>query len=122
MTDGDNGSGASRDDVVALRQRIGDLESANERLAELNEIKNHFLGMAAHDLRNPIGSVKGLADIMLDMDLPREEQRELLTEIAELVEQLRDVDVLHTGFDRERIGLFASAVERKRAGDRATGG
>jgi signal transduction histidine kinase len=31
---------------------------------ELNELKNKFLGIAAHDLRNPIGIVKGYIEMM----------------------------------------------------------
>jgi len=35
-----------------------------EQLVELNDMKNKFLGMAAHDLRTPLGVIKGYADIM----------------------------------------------------------
>lgn len=36
-----------------------------QQLLELNETKNRFLGMAAHDLRNPLGSIKGFASLLL---------------------------------------------------------
>lgn len=35
-----------------------------KELLELNEAKNRFLGMAAHDLRNPIGVVSSFATLM----------------------------------------------------------
>jgi len=35
-----------------------------EQLSQANEAKNRFLGMAAHDLRNPLASVRGLADFL----------------------------------------------------------
>jgi hypothetical protein len=35
-----------------------------QQLVELNELKNKFLGIAAHDLRNPIGIVKGYIEMM----------------------------------------------------------
>jgi signal transduction histidine kinase len=35
-----------------------------QELVELNELKDRFLGMAAHDLRNPIGAVKGYALVL----------------------------------------------------------
>jgi CheY-like chemotaxis protein len=38
-----------------LRAARSQLESQNEHLAALNDQKNQFLGMAAHDLRNPLG-------------------------------------------------------------------
>ena len=37
-----------------------------EQLVELNDMKNKFLGIAAHDLRTPIGVIKGYADIMAE--------------------------------------------------------
>lgn len=35
-----------------------------EQLSKANEAKNRFLGMAAHDLRNPLASVRGLAEFL----------------------------------------------------------
>ncbi len=37
-----------------------------QQLIELNELKNKFLGIAAHDLRNPITVIKGFLAILLD--------------------------------------------------------
>ncbi|MDX9703534.1 MAG: GAF domain-containing sensor histidine kinase [Candidatus Auribacterota bacterium] len=39
-----------------------------ERLMELNELKNKFLGMTVHDLRNPIAIIKGFLDLLLLQD------------------------------------------------------
>ncbi len=40
-----------------------------EELIDLNELKNKFIGMVAHDLRNPISVIKGSAEILhLDME------------------------------------------------------
>jgi len=35
-----------------------------EDMNKLNERKNYFLGMAAHDLRNPLGNIKSLIDMI----------------------------------------------------------
>jgi len=35
-----------------------------ELLLELDQVKNRFLGMAAHDLRNPIGVVRSYAELL----------------------------------------------------------
>lgn len=37
-----------------------------EQLSKANDAKNRFLGMAAHDLRNPLASIRGLAEFLSD--------------------------------------------------------
>jgi len=38
----------------------------NARLERLNEQKNQFLGMAAHDMRNPLGVVATYSELLLE--------------------------------------------------------
>lgn len=45
------------------RRRV---EEANARLMILNEEKNKYLGVAAHDIRNPLGSISNLALLLQD--------------------------------------------------------
>lgn len=41
-------------------------KSLVEQLSKANAAKNRFLGMAAHDLRNPLASIRGLAEFLRD--------------------------------------------------------
>ena len=43
-----------------------ELKHARERLREMNEEKNEFMGIAAHDLRNPLGAITGYAEILIE--------------------------------------------------------
>ena len=43
-----------------------ELRHARERLREMNEEKNEFMGVAAHDLRNPLSTIKGFSDIIVE--------------------------------------------------------
>ena len=52
----------------ALRELNEEIRKANDALAEANKIKDKFLGIAAHDLRNPLGVIRGLAGVLLDGD------------------------------------------------------
>jgi signal transduction histidine kinase len=66
------------------------LQKQNEELLRLNELKNSFLGMAAHDLRNPIGIIT-LTVSMLAEDqgsLSREERTAFLSDIKKQTEQM----------------------------------
>lgn len=49
---------------LATMQR--ELAKKNAELARLNEQKNQFLGIAAHDLRNPLGVVLAYSQFLLD--------------------------------------------------------
>ncbi len=44
------------------------LKEQNERLAHLNDEKNEFVHIVAHDLRNPLVGIAGMASIMNDVD------------------------------------------------------
>jgi two-component system sensor histidine kinase/response regulator len=48
-----------------LEARRAELEAANVELQALDEKKNEFLGMAAHDLRGPLGLISGWTGIVI---------------------------------------------------------
>jgi two-component system, sensor histidine kinase and response regulator len=43
-----------------------ELKHARERLREMNDEKNEFMGIAAHDLRNPLGAIKGFSEMIVE--------------------------------------------------------
>ncbi|MBI3415191.1 MAG: hybrid sensor histidine kinase/response regulator [Verrucomicrobia bacterium] len=43
-----------------------ELKLARERLKEMNEEKNEFMGIAAHDSRNPLSAIKGYAEMVVE--------------------------------------------------------
>lgn len=49
-------------EVVAQRDQ---LRSANDQLTRLNQFKSEFLGIAAHDLKNPLSVIYGYAGLMI---------------------------------------------------------
>lgn len=61
---------------LAERERVKNenavLLDLTQRLHALNEQKNKFLGMAAHDLRNPIGGILGYSELLLEEPLDEE--------------------------------------------------
>lgn len=70
-----------RSRLTILRQSR-ELSEARERLARqveelegLHHAKNEILGIAAHDLKNPLGCVVGYAELLLDEPEPVAEQR-----------------------------------------------
>ena len=59
-----------RSEVLELNRALNDmtrqLHLANAELRELNQLKNRFLGMAAHDLRRPVSLIMTYSEFVLD--------------------------------------------------------
>jgi signal transduction histidine kinase len=89
-----------------VRARTRELQEKNVALEEMNTLKNEFLGMAAHDLRSPIGNIHNLAELMLDHDgeMGQEERAEIGTMICNLsqgmmnlLNDLLDITTIESG-------------------------
>ena len=113
--------------VLGLNRELNDLtrqlHQANAELRELNQLKNQFLGMAAHDLRKPIGVIMTYSEFVLDEagEKLSEEHREFLrtclaaaTGMKRLVDGFLDVAVIESG--RLRLDLAAASVPEMVAG------
>lgn len=83
-----------------------ELTKKNFQLSKLNEQKNQFLGMAAHDLRNPLSIILMYSDFLIDeaADVLDDEQNEFLQIIhsssdfmLKLIEDLLDVSKIESG-------------------------
>lgn len=64
-------------------------------------LKSEFLSAAAHELRTPLTSILGFSDLMLQHELPPEEQRELLQTIRDQSALL--VNIINEMLDLSRI-------------------
>jgi CheY-like chemotaxis protein/two-component sensor histidine kinase len=53
----------ANNDLVTMQH---ELEKRNGELQKLNDLKNQFLGMAAHDLRTPLGAICSYSGFLLD--------------------------------------------------------
>lgn len=82
-----------------------EITSKNKELIQANLEKNEFLGIAAHDLKNPLSAIAGLAEVMLLAEQPNpDEIREYATIIKEssermflLITNLLDVNAIESG-------------------------
>lgn len=65
-----------------LKEEKNKLTILNEKLETLNKEKNEFIGILAHDLRNPLGAIYSLAEIYLgDGEGLDSDQKEIMQEI-----------------------------------------
>jgi two-component system sensor histidine kinase/response regulator len=106
-----------------------ELKLARERLREMNDEKNEFMGIAAHDLRNPLSAIQGYAEMVIEdaEALPHAELeangrriRETAHRMAEMVRNLLDANRIERGemelnlAPSELTALLASVVEVQR--------
>ncbi len=92
--------------VAELSAQKLELEQKNDELSDLNKLKNSFLGIAAHDLRNPLSNILMATSLMTsaDFDLSPEDKTVLLKEIdhqaqymMNLLNDLLDVSHIESG-------------------------
>jgi signal transduction histidine kinase len=100
----------------------------------MNDEKNEFMGIAAHDLRSPLTSIQGFAELMLadskldeeDADLARR-IRESARRMVEMVQHLLDVNAIERGQTKptlspcELSGLVQTVVQTYRPRAEAKG-
>jgi len=93
--------------LVRLEARDFHIElaaEAEQRLQELNALKDKYLGIAAHDLRNPLSSIRGMSQMLIEMDLDKDTRKSFLESINRvsnqmltLINDLLDVSVIESG-------------------------
>lgn len=52
--------------ILNLKEKYQKVLKLNEDLKLLNEEKNKFIGVAAHDLRNPIGAIYSFSELIIE--------------------------------------------------------
>lgn len=86
--------------------RIGnELRTANDRLRELDKLKDEFVAMVSHELRTPLTSIRAFAEILKDnQEIPIEKQQHFLDVIvreserlSRLIEEILDLARLESG-------------------------
>ncbi len=70
-----------------------DLEKANEKLRELDQLKTEFLSLATHQIRSPLTSMRGYVSMVLEGDYGKisEEVREPLVTVQHSTEGLSKI-------------------------------
>jgi signal transduction histidine kinase len=91
---------------LQIRLLMAEQRRLVEQLSKANADKNKFLGMAAHDLRNPLASIRGLAEFLRDgvVGPLTPDQRDLVStihtasqEMLQMVNELLDVATIEAG-------------------------
>ncbi|MCP1715844.1 signal transduction histidine kinase [Methanocalculus alkaliphilus] len=103
-------------EILALNQELTtmtrELNQNNSEQARLNEMKNQFLGMASHDLRNPVTIIMISSDLLLDgvPDGEDSDETKMLRRIrtaaarmSQVINDFLDVSIIESGQLRMNI-------------------
>lgn len=105
--------------VTELSAQKAEIERQNTELQRLGELKNTFLGIAAHDLRGPIGNIQMIADLLNNktIQINAAERVSLLNDIGKhtshiltLLDDLLDVTRIESG----KLELRFEAINLRR--------
>ena len=108
---------AKVDTLLRIHQQQVEIEQMNARLRQLDTEKNFFLGMAAHDLRNPIGNILTLAQLLKEetgdrLNIDEQTYLAMITQASrsmiELLNNLLDISKIESGqtcTKSEELGL-----------------
>lgn len=97
-----------------------------EQVVQFNDLKNKFLGIAAHDLRSPIAVIKGYTDLftdglMGDLDAAQKKSIQIMAGLCDrmliLINDLLDVSAIESGhlaMEKRKVALGAYLAEAHR--------
>lgn len=92
--------------TAAVAEANRELQSRNTELAQLNEEKNEIIGIAAHDLKNPLAGIILNADVVVSFfdrmqrnDIMREMDRisNAARRMSEIITNILDINAIETG-------------------------
>lgn len=105
-----------------FRLKNVELAEINERLNFLNEEKNMFLGIAAHDLKNPLSGIMSFAKKIQKAETGKQENAEFAIEIEKaaekmirLVMEVLDITAIESGKRNMNFEVFNPALVAQRA-------
>jgi signal transduction histidine kinase len=126
--------GGRRRAFAKMEHALDEVSQFNTRLKRLDAEKNEFLGVAAHDLKNPLGIVMGFAEMIASgrsrtPDRDRDDARNIIAaaeRMISLITQLLDVNAIEQGrfpleieicdlgqINSAVVASFQAAAERK---------
>jgi len=94
----ENGFSEQEHDLISMMsQAIGNfilLQEKEDKLKQLNYRMKELVGHLSHDLRNPLGSIQGLANLALTRNLSPEKTQEMFKAIS--TESTRSLELVNT--------------------------
>ena len=82
-----------------------ELKTANEKLKELDKMKDEFIGIASHELKSPIQPILGFAELAKSGDIDQKEAWDGVFELANKLQDLANAVLDVTRIENNRLQL-----------------
>lgn len=99
-----------------IGQVITSFNSMSEELVKMKEIRDDLLATVSHELRSPLGRIRGYTELMLDIDLPEKEEREFYESILSEIDLLNNMvgEILEVSrLEMKKERLFLESFEMR---------
>ncbi len=84
-----------------VKLKTSELTKANEKLKELDKMKDEFIGIASHELKSPLQPILGFAELAKSGDIDQKEAwdgvLQLTTKLQDLANAVLDVSKIESG-------------------------
>jgi signal transduction histidine kinase len=96
----------------AVDERTVQLQQRNAELAAMNDEKNELMGIVAHDLKNPIGAVRSLADLVQSGVIEASQSTGILEKIVQTADRMLELVTNLLDSNRLEAGAMSFACVR----------
>jgi signal transduction histidine kinase len=90
--------------------KTNELQNANEKLKELDKMKDEFIGIASHELKSPIQPILGFAELAKSGDIDQKEAWDGVLELGTKLQDLANAVLDVSRIESDRLELYLENV------------
>ncbi len=88
-----------------------ELQMANEKLKELDKMKDEFIGIASHELKSPIQPILGFAELARTGDIDQKEAWDGVLELGTKLQDLANAVLDVSRIESDRLELYLENIK-----------
>jgi len=90
--------------------KTNELQKANEKLKELDKMKDEFIGIASHELKSPIQPILGFAELAMAGDIDQKEAWDGVLELGTKLQDLANAVLDVSRIERNKLELYLEKI------------
>ena len=94
-----------------VEAKTSELKSANEKLKDLDKMKDEFIGIASHELKSPIQPILGFAELAKAGDIDQKEAWDGVLELASKLQDMANAVLDVSRIERDKLELILEKIK-----------